>query len=314
MPSEIESLFYHRNPCWHGLGIRLENPPTSKEALIAAGLDWKVVQVPIFTKNEGEDNQINNYKANVRETDGSVLGIVTDRYKIVQNEEAFEFVDYLLGEGVTFETAGSLFEGKKVWMLAILPGKYKIINDTIAPYLAFVNTHDGNESIKVMLTPTRIVCNNTLNIALKTAQRSWSCVHAGNIEYKLEEAKKTLRLAETYIEKLTMEAEILHNIPMFKHDVETFIEELLPVPKNAGKVKEGNVLRIREEIFDRYYRAPDLRRMEGSNWKMLNAISDYAVHSAPLRKTESYNSNNFDRILNGHPLIDRAYDLLKKVA
>lgn len=93
--------------------------------------------------------KLEGYKANVRDSDRKVLGVVTDRYKIVQNEEAFSFTDALLGEGVRYETAGSLQGGKSVWLLAHLPHEYIISGERISPYLLFSNTHDGSGAVKV---------------------------------------------------------------------------------------------------------------------------------------------------------------------
>ena len=118
MAANVENMFYVRKTPWHGLGTRVNEALNSKEALTAAGLDWNVIQEPIYTETE---ELIEGYKANIRDTDRKVLGVVTDRYKIVQNQEAFAFTDALLGEGVRYETAGSLQGGRKVWLLAHLP-------------------------------------------------------------------------------------------------------------------------------------------------------------------------------------------------
>lgn len=111
MAANVETMFYVREKPWHGLGTKVMEAPTSKDALILAGLDWKVQQKPIFT----ESNQlIPGYKANVRDIDNKALGVVSDKYKVIQNDEAFAFTDALLGEGVRYETAGSLKGGKTV--------------------------------------------------------------------------------------------------------------------------------------------------------------------------------------------------------
>ena len=86
------------------------------------------------------------------------------------------------GEGVRFETAGSLQEGKSVWLLAHLPHEYIISGERISPYLVFSNTHDGSGAVKAAITPIRVVCNNTLNLALSKAKRSWSMIHTGDIK------------------------------------------------------------------------------------------------------------------------------------
>ncbi len=151
MAAEVESMFFTgREKPWHGLGTMVENAPDSREALIVAGLDWNVVQKPVFTQ---DGVKVKGYYANVRDYDGSVLGIVTSRYKVVQNREAFAFTDGLLGEGVRYETAGSLMGGKKTWILAKLPEKYIIQGDQVIPYLVFSNTHDGSGAIKIAMTP-----------------------------------------------------------------------------------------------------------------------------------------------------------------
>jgi phage/plasmid-like protein (TIGR03299 family) len=311
MPAQVETMFYNREKPWHGLGIELDNPPTSEDALVAAGLDWRVIQKPIFTIADNITAPIMGYKANMRETDNAIFGIVSDRYKVVQNVEAFDFVDNLLGEGVRYETAGSLFGGRKVWMLAILPKPYKILDDEISPYLCFTNSHDGSGAIRVMLTPIRVVCNNTLNLALSSTARSWSCVHRGNIETKMEEAKHTLLLAETYMDKLCEESELLYDDKLSRHDILSFIEELLPVPEDSGKIKENNIITLRDSLLGIYDNAPDLAKFRDSKYKFISAVSDFATHTPPLRFSETFQENNFDRVLGGHPVIDKAYELLK---
>lgn len=174
MAANIETMFYTRTAPWHNMGTRVDEALTSKDALIYAGLDWQVLQEPVYT-SAGE--LVSGYKVNVRDIDRNILGVVSDRYKIVQNEEAFSFTDALLGEGVKYETAGSIANGKIVWMLAKMPQRYIISGDAIEPYLVFSNTHDGSGAIRVAMTPIRVVCQNTLNLALRGAQRSWSARH-----------------------------------------------------------------------------------------------------------------------------------------
>lgn len=174
MAALVETMYATREKPWHGLGTVVKEAPASEEALRLAGLDWNVIQEPIYTPFR---EKIDGFKANVRDSDRKVLGVVSDRYKVVQNVEAFSFTDELLGQGVRYETAGSLSGGKRVWLLARLPREYIIAGERISPYLVFSNTHDGSGSVKVAVTPIRVVCNNTLNLALSTAQRSFSMIH-----------------------------------------------------------------------------------------------------------------------------------------
>ena len=188
MSANVESMFYAgREKPWHGLGTQVEEAPTSADALRLAGLDWTVQRKPIQVCG---GRKVDNFFANVRSSDGAVLGVVSDRYQVVQNAEAFAFTDALIGgEGqVHYETAGSLMGGRKIWLLAKLPDT-EIVGDKTEPYLCFSNTHDGSGAIRVCMTPIRVVCNNTLNIALNGAKRAWSVRHTGDIQAKLQEGK-----------------------------------------------------------------------------------------------------------------------------
>ena len=307
MAANVESMFYTREKPWHGLGVRVEEAPASADALRMAGLDWEVLQEAIYT-NAGD--KISGYKANVRSTDRKVLGVVTDRYKVIQNAEAFEFTDSLLGSGVRYETAGSLSDGKKVWLLARLPREYIIGGERISPYLVFSNTHDGSGAVRVAVTPIRVVCNNTLNLALDSAKRSWSMVHTGDIKGKIQEAKDTLFMAEEYMDNLGKEFERLRKIQMSDEQVKDFIELLLPLEKNATLTQLRNIKKLREDMASRYFDAPDLQHVGNNAYRFVNAVSDFATHADPLRRTANYNENLFARTVDGNPLIDRAYQMV----
>lgn len=311
MPAEVESMFYVREAPWHGLGKRVEFALNSEEALREGGLDWKVIQKPVMT----EDFQpVPGYKANIRETDGRVLGVVTDRYRIVQNNEAFAFTDSLLGEGVRYETAGSLQNGRRVWILARLPENYIISGDRVSPYLVFSNSHDGSGSIKVAMTPIRVVCQNTLNLALNDAKRIWATIHTGDIKSKLDEAKKTLLLAEYYMDKLGAEIDRLNKVKLTDAKVLEYISELIPMPDNASKLQEKNVQQLRNDLEMRYFEAPDLSHVSKNGYRFINAVSDFATHAKPLRETSSYKENVFAKTIEGNPLIDKAYEMILALA
>lgn len=308
MAANIETMFWSgREKPWHGLGTRVVEAPCSKEALTAAGLDWNVVQEPIYTEME---ELIDGYKANVRDSDRKVLGMVTDRYKVIQNRDAFAFTDRLLGEGVRYETAGSLLGGKRVWLLAHLPHEYIIAGERISPYLLFSNTHDGSGAIKVALTPVRVVCNNTLNLALRTAKRSWSMIHTGDIKGKMKEARDTLFMAQTYMDELGKEFEHLRQKKMTEKEVLGYIKLLLPIEEDATLQQKRNTKRLREDMKKRYFEAPDLKDLGNNAYRFINAVSDFATHAEPLRKTSNHKENMFARTADGNPLIDRAYQMV----
>ena len=307
MAANVETMFYTREKPWHGLGVEVKEAPTSADALQLAGLDWQVIQEPIYTDS---GKQTPGYKANVRDTDHKVLGVVTDRYRIIQNQEAFAFTDELLGNGVRYETAGSLQEGRKVWLLARLPREYIISGERISPYLVFSNTHDGSGAVRVAVTPVRVVCNNTLNLALNTAKRSWSMIHTGDIKGKIQEAKDTLFMAEEYMDSLGKEFERLRRQKITDQQVKEYIELLLPIENGATTAQAKNIVKLREDLRKRYYDAPDLKDVGNNAYRFINAVSDFATHANPLRRTANYNENLFIKTVEGNPMIDKAYQLV----
>lgn len=309
MAANVETMFWTgRTAPWHNLGTRVMQAPSSSEALILAGLDWKVVQEPVYT---GSNEKIEGFKANVRDRDRRILGVVSDKYKVVQNEEAFAFTDTLLGEGIRYETAGSLQGGKRVWLLARLPQEYIIAGEQISPYLVFSNSHDGSGAIRVAVTPIRIVCNNTLNLALNTAKRSWSTIHAGDIKGKIREAEDTLFMARDYMGALGAEFEELRRISLTDKQVMEYIEILLPEDKDFSKIHINNIRKLREDMKARYFDAPDLQGIGNNAYRFVNSVADFATHCPPLRKTENYKENLFARTIEGNPLFDKAYQIVK---
>jgi phage/plasmid-like protein (TIGR03299 family) len=311
MAANVETMMYVREKPWHGIGTMVTEAPTSADALRLAGLDWMVEQTPVFTETGME---IPNYKANVRSTDKSVLGIVTDKYQIVQNADAFEFTDSIVGETengvVTYETAGSLAGGRKIWLLAKMPAQ-KILDDEIEPYMCFSNTHDGSGAIRIAMTPIRVVCQNTLNLALNTAKRQWSTKHMGNMQSKLEEARLCLQLADKYMQNLDVEADRLANATLYKEQIDEILDELFPIDDNATDRKKRNVQSMKDDFYVAYF-MPDILKFGESAYRAVNAMSDVVTHARPKRNTANFNENRWGKIMDGHVLMDQFVNLVNQ--
>ena len=304
MAALVESMMYVREVPWHGLGTKVNEAPTSKEAIKLAGLDWNVNPTVIYDANGKE---ISGYKANMRDSDQSILGIVSDRYQIVQNSEAFEFTDSLLDEGVVYETAGSLRDGKQIWLLARMPST-TILGDDVDPYLCFTNTFDGSGAIRVCATPIRVVCNNTLNLALETTKRSWSTRHVGDLAGKMHQAKETLGLAQEYMKKLDEDADRLANTKLSDAEIESIVSFIFPIDYiKDTKRKIENTNKMRND-FMTCYMMPDIAQYRNTAYGLVNAASDMAGHMAPSRVTSNYAQNNWAKIMLGHPLLDAVYN------
>lgn len=311
MAHEVETMYYTSNEAngrfvpWHGLGTPVPNALTSAEALEAAGLDWAVDSKDVLTE---DGDVIPGYRANTRSTDGKVLGIVSNRYSIVQNSEAFDFTDSLVGEGVTYETAGSLRGGKMIWLLAKLP-ETKILDDKVEPFVCFTNSHDGMGAIRACMTPTRVVCSNTVNFALHNAKRVWSTKHIGDIQTKLSEAEATLFNANKYMSELNSTADILASQKFDSDDLQKFLNDLIPVDESASDRIKARAQQVKDEIVACYF-APDIAKYMNTKYGIINAVADFADHSEPSRKAANYRENNWERIIIGHPLLDRAFQLV----
>lgn len=302
-----ETIFDSRSTLWDGLGEKVEGAQTSEMAIKLSGLDWDVLQKKIFTE---DGNEIPDSYANVRDKDNKVLGIVGARYQIVQNRDAFSFTDSLLGEGVTYETAGALKDGKQIWLLAKLPDQYKILGEPIDPYVVFSSSHDGSGSIRVAVTPVRVYCRNTLNLALKRAKKSWSMRHTGSINDKLEQAKQTLNLTVDYMDTLNDTFEDLYKVKLNKDKVVSLVDMLVPTSEDMTQRMKDNQERIKSDIFFRYEEAPDLKDREETGARFIQAIADSSNHIEPARLTQNYRSNFFASMLNGNDMLDRAVELV----
>lgn len=223
-------------------------------------------------------------------------------------------MDQVLGEGVTYETAGALKGGRRVWVLAHIPGEYRFVEDKADPYILFSTTHNGSGAIKVCLTPIRVVCMNTLNLAIKTATRSWSIVHKGLMDQKIANAKNTLIASKEYMGALCDEMVNLNEIKLTDTQVYDYVKKLIPMPLDPSEVTRRNVSSKRTELMDRYELAPDLAHVDRSAYRFVNAVSDFATHSTPLRARSNYRGTRLLSILDGNTLIDTSYQMMKEVA
>lgn len=289
----VETMFYAGETPWHKLGTKVAHALTSDEALVAAGLDWQVQREPIFTR---EGNQVSDWVLNRRNRDGQVLGVVGEKYQIVQNDEAFQWVDELVGEAVRFETAGALAQGKRVWMTARLLEEHTILGDPAVVYLTFTNGHDGRHAVQVVASPVRVVCQNTLNLATATALRSWSVNHSRNVHTRLSEAQRTLQLTHRYLEELDDLAVTMSRTPVAQSDWVTVCKDLIPPTKHELPATTAR----RDLLMAAWYR-PDQAEWMGTAWGALNAVSWVTSHAVPSRNPEQA----MTRFLDGDPLIKR---------
>lgn len=215
------SFFSVKEKAWHGLGQIVQDYPTSAEAIKFAGLEYTVEKRPLVTYDNENfgilDPQqppvagidVPDFFATVRTDNEKVLGVVGKDYEIVQNKDAFTFFDSIVsGDGIQYETAGALGKGERIFITAKLPGYIKVgREDLIEQYLFLTTSHDGFGSITAAFTPIRIVCNNTLNAAMRNHTNSIKIRHTANAKERLEQAHKVMGISN----QLSIELEGIFN-------------------------------------------------------------------------------------------------------
>jgi phage/plasmid-like protein (TIGR03299 family) len=286
---------------WHNLGIVVAGAPTSEEAIKLAKLDWDVIQYPVYANN----SRVENYYANMRSDTNTALGVVKGRYKVVQNVEAFNFVDDIVGNGETevhYETAGSLFNGRRVFLLCNLPDQ-TLVGDKVKNYLFFTNSHDGSSSLTAGITNVRVVCNNTLQLAIRQAPRLWKCRHTESIKEKQEQAQRSLGLATKYLGEIK---EVADGMATKLVNERAFFEHLF----KASNLSEKASAEVFESVHDLYQNKPDLANFKGTAWGLYNAVADYVSNGEPMRKTKTYEERKLADWFDGYKLLNTAQSIL----
>lgn len=198
-----QASYFGTKPAWHGLGITVESAQTSKEAIKLAGLDWLVEKYPISAKLDTEYKEIDKKFATVRMDNKNPLGIVGKNYTILQNEDAFGFIDDIVGsKQAIFESAGCLFKGERVFITCKLPTQMVVGNDVADCYFFIHNSHDGSRAVELAFTPTFICCNNTLNMALSNAKRKQRVKHTPSINIQLINATDIMGITKQKTQEL----------------------------------------------------------------------------------------------------------------
>lgn len=277
------SMFYIDETPWHGLGTRLNGPATAKEAIQAANLDWKVSKTPVFTTANGQRLVVPDTFAVVRNDplNSPVLGVVSKDYTPLQNAEAFGFFDPIVGENAAiYHTAGALGQGERIWLLAKLPGQMRITGDDVADkYLLLANSHDGKGSVQIKFTSVRVVCQNTLTLALGGTE-SFRLIHTPDVKHRLKAAGQLLAQIRTRYD--TME-EALQAMARVQVNASQLTEYLTEVFKPSDPTDEGALVRAErnrdwaEHFFDegKGNRLPGVR---GTLWAAFNGVTELLDH------------------------------------
>lgn len=283
MAALVETMFSARELPWHGLGNVTENVLTASEAIKESGLDWEVNLRPVYASLPGGKNRvkIEGKRAVMRDSDNAVFGIVSEKYKTFQNSEAFSFLDTLVDSGeAKYETAGALRDGKTIFITAKFPEAVLIgKEDPHEQYLFLTTTHDGTGSVRVMMTPIRVVCTNTLTMALAGAANKWSVPHTQTMKGRIAEARETLALSFEYMSEFQKRAELLLRKRITDDAFHSIVSELFE-PHN--KDTEPAI----EIVMDLYRNSPT-NGFHGNAWGGFNAFAEFFEHNHRQRSMEA---------------------------
>jgi phage/plasmid-like protein (TIGR03299 family) len=278
--------YYGEKP-WHGLGTELDSPATAAEAIKAAGLDYQVELTPLVTA-DGLD--VPSRRAVVRYDTQAVLGVVSDRYVPVQNQQAFGFLDAIVAEGgLRYHTAGALGRGERVFLLAKLPGHIRVKNgdDIVDKFLLLSNAHDGSAALRVFFTPIRVVCSNTLSMAERAGQgHGISILHKGDLAAKIRDAQRVLGLAQRFYDDAESQINQLASCHPTMAELSGYFRALYPDPEegkdNARAVNTRSELR---RLFEAGI-GHDMPEIKRSMWAAYNAVTEFVDHRRPGRERE----------------------------
>jgi phage/plasmid-like protein (TIGR03299 family) len=307
------SFFSRKEKAWHGLGKVVKDYLTSAEAIEAANLDFKVATARnnlIFREIDKPDRIIENpTSVGIYRTDNfKVLGTAGNRYTPIQNKEAFDFVDSIVGEGeAVFDTAGALGNGEEVFISLKLPEYININNDKIEKYLLIVLNHAGTGSMYIMFTPIRVVCNNTLRMALSGCKTKVSIRHTTNYKQKISQAKKTLGLSNKVF---TLVEEALNELTEIKYDMPTTrkliqlqfmtTEEIKELAKDSmrpdSEILSTRKLNIIQDFWDYTVNGPgqDHKNCVGTAYGLFNGLTGYYGNVKKTNSKERRFKNVFD--------------------
>lgn len=280
----VESMFSVREKPWHGLGQVLLEPPTSEEAIKQAGLDWEVEGREIFWKSKMNNMRfipVPQRQMLVRTRDELPLSVVSSDYRVLQNVEAFQFFDPLVTAGIAvYETAGSLQQGKKIWILARIKKEFQIgPNDVVRQYVLLCNGHDGSTGILLQPTGIRVVCKNTLMNSLSTGMVI-RMVHRGDVHRQMQMAQEVIGFTENRFKQLQSLYVAFNAREITTEERIGYLKALIPdAPSNASPRLKARVAGQRDGIL-RLLDTGESVKVTGINRGTIWAIYNCAVEFA----------------------------------
>ena len=283
MSHEVENMFSVVETPWHGLGTIVNQAPNVQDAIELAGLNWSVSKEKLFTI-DGRDS---GAYALQRDTDKSILSVVGEHYTPLQNSESFQWFNPFLETGeCSLETAGSLRQGQRIWVLAKLNRSPIDVGngDLVNKYLLLSNGHDGILAARVSLTPIRVVCANTLSAAHNDKGSSFIRVkHSRQVKENLDSIRDIINTTDATFEATAEKYRYLTTRQVNTKDIEKYVKTVFELPEivdtDRQKASQDALIKNIEYLF-KYGKGQDLKSANGTAWGMYNAVTEYLSYKA----------------------------------
>jgi len=274
------------------VGRKVENVSSAQEALENAGIHFKVSKIPMYAEILGNREQVKDAFVNVKD-DGTQLGVVGNRYHVIQNAEALGVLDPLVKDGnLKVENAGYFGNGERVWLQAVINdgnGTFEPVNgDPIEKYAIFYNSHDGSSGIGVAFTPTRIWCQNMLRATIAKAQRANRAVrlrHTLNYKQRLDEAYTIFGSANKYFDLFEEEMKYLSGANIDVKTANVFVDKFIPLPdsKQEGTIRRAKDNRLLLHKLIQNGRGMDVPGVRGTAYGLFNASIEYIQYHRGIK-------------------------------
>jgi phage/plasmid-like protein (TIGR03299 family) len=294
-----DSMLSVREVPWHGLGKVLRtNPRSVDDALKKAGLDWNVIKAPMYVEVGKSKRRrfvgVPDYYLTVRTDTMEPLAPVHERYEPVNNRDAFSFLESILGELIV-ETAGSIYGGKRVWMMTRLPDHIEVAGDAIRQYVGVYSGHDAKQAVTTAVTPVRWVCANTISYGLSVASGRHTVRHLGaeNLSVRLHEAREALGISVNYYKQFKKVGDKLGTRKLSDGKFEKLLSQLYVVEQGMGDRAVKNRTEAREMVMAIFQgslggrQAKTVGNAPGTAWCAVNAVAEYQDHLVQAKGAET---------------------------
>lgn len=293
MIEQKDNIIYVGQRPWHGLGTPFAEPPTLDDAIVAANLTWNVKTEPLFTgANEKVDALVTR-----RSDDNAILGVVGPNYHPLQNKDAFQFfAPFIDSKEASIETAGSLSNGKRVWVLCKINRDPFVVkgDDAVEKFIMLSNSHDGTMAVRVGFTPVRIVCNNTLTMAHNSnASALLRVKHTKSLNQNLDKVREIMNLADQQFQATAEQYKVLASKEVNSKDLEKYVKLVF----NQKAVQEGTIEDVNSRVLSKIVplfekgRGNDMASIKGTYWAAYNAVTEYLQY-----ERGSSNESRFDSV------------------